>query len=171
MFDRFLPDLYAESIFKLPCGALWERGVRGLLFDIDNTLAPFDVPVPDADTAKFLTSLSRAGFSVCLISNGKKRRVDAFNAGLRLPAVFRACKPSRRGVRKAMKIMDTTPETTALIGDQVFTDVWCGKRSGVFTVLLKPASDRDELSVRWKRGIERRVLAYFTKAGRIIDKL
>ncbi|MDR1066432.1 MAG: YqeG family HAD IIIA-type phosphatase [Clostridiales bacterium] len=171
MFDWLAPDLSGESIFKLPYATLWKNGVRGLLFDIDNTLAPFDIPAPDDDTARFLSDLSQSGFSVCLISNGSKRRVNAFNAYLKFPVVYRAFKPLKRGVLKAMKIIGTTPETTALVGDQLFTDVLCGKRCGVFTALLKPASKRDEFSVRIKRGVERRFLKYFAKAGKLVDKL
>ena len=47
ILERFFPDLYIQSIYDLPLAELKEMGIRGLVFDIDNTVAPFDVADPD----------------------------------------------------------------------------------------------------------------------------
>ncbi|MEG1747848.1 MAG: HAD hydrolase-like protein, partial [Oscillospiraceae bacterium] len=39
---------------------------------------------------------------------------------------------------QAMERQGVTPAQTALIGDQIFTDVLCGNRGGVATILVEP---------------------------------
>jgi hypothetical protein len=34
--------------------------------------------------------------------------------------------------------MGATPQETAIVGDQIFTDVWGGNNAGVLTLLVKP---------------------------------
>ena len=36
----FFPDIYVKSVFELPLEDLKKLGIRGLVFDIDNTVAP-----------------------------------------------------------------------------------------------------------------------------------
>ena len=40
MFRCFFPDEYLESAYAVNYEKLYQEGVRGLLFDIDNTLVP-----------------------------------------------------------------------------------------------------------------------------------
>lgn len=40
MFDYFFPDRYIASTYVIDFEKLYEKGVRGLIFDIDNTLVP-----------------------------------------------------------------------------------------------------------------------------------
>lgn len=163
MLERFFPRLYADSANHVPYDELKAAGVRGLVFDIDNTLAPHDTPYPSAGAVALLTRLRGLGFGVCLVSNNSPARVAGFADGLGLPCVPRARKPLLSGIRKAMSLLGTDSAATALIGDQVFTDVWCGNRLGLYTVLVKPMSGRDEWTVRLKRGPERIVLKIYEK--------
>ena len=38
MFEKFFPDEYLGSTYKIPFEKLYEQGYRGVIFDIDNTL-------------------------------------------------------------------------------------------------------------------------------------
>ena len=87
-----------------------------------------------------------------------------FNTRLRTLAVHKAGKPGIRKLRRAMEKMGTTPETTAMIGDQVFTDMWCGHRAGLLCIMTAPICARDQLVTKVKRGAERQVMkVYFRK--------
>ncbi|HOF86860.1 MAG TPA: HAD hydrolase-like protein, partial [Armatimonadota bacterium] len=60
--------------------------------------------------------------------------------------------------RRAMAMLETTPDTTAIIGDQLFTDIWGGKRLGLYTILVSPLSPRESLFTRaLQRPLERAV--------------
>ena len=60
ILERFFPDLYIQSIYDLPLAELKEMGIRGLVFDIDNTVAPFDVADPDEKLIDFFAQLFMA---------------------------------------------------------------------------------------------------------------
>lgn len=161
MLERFFPELYISSIFALPFQELKKKGIRALVFDIDNTIVPFDVAEAEEEMITFFNSLRKDGFQLCLLSNNNKKRVRLFNQKLKVLAVYKAGKPGTKKLRRAMKKMQVTPEQTALIGDQIFTDVYCGHRAGVFTILTAPVCNRDQLVTKVKRGIERQVLKYY----------
>lgn len=166
ILERFFPDTYIRSVFELPLAELKARGIRALVFDIDNTVAPFDVAEPDESIVELFAYLRREGFQLCILSNNNKERVQLFNRGLHTLAVHKAGKPGIRKLRRAMERMGVLPEETAMVGDQVFTDMWCGHRAGLFCVMTAPICSRDQLITKVKRGAERLVMrVYFKKYG------
>lgn len=152
------PDYYYDSIFLIPYQELWQNKIRGLIFDIDNTLTPFDRQLPPTKVVALLHKLQGMGFSICLLTNNTTGRLNRFNEHLKLDGFANAVKPLTRGVSKCMKKMGTSPEHTAIIGDQLLSDVWAGKNAGITTVLVKPMTERDFFFVHAKRVVERFLL-------------
>ena len=163
MFNRFYPNEYFDSIFLIDYDKLLKMGIKYLIYDIDNTLVPFDVKEAPKKIIDLFSSLKEKGFQICLLSNNNARRVNDFNVSLQLHNVSRARKPFLHGINKAMNLLGSTVESTCLIGDQIFTDVWCGNRKKIHTILVKPTSDKDEITVKLKRGIERIVVKKYLK--------
>lgn len=164
MFERFFPCEYYKSIYDIPFEKLHSKNIRGIIFDIDNTLAPFDIKYPDKSTIEFFDNLKAAGFKASLVSNNKGNRVQIFNSKLNLPAISKAGKPRLKGLKKAIASMGTGINSTAFVGDQAFTDIWAGNRMGIYTILVKPISEKDEWTVHLKRGLEKQILkVYFRK--------
>ncbi|KAB3537357.1 YqeG family HAD IIIA-type phosphatase [Alkaliphilus pronyensis] len=152
------PDLYVESIFHLNLQKLKDRGVKGLIIDIDNTLVAWDIKFASEETKKWLLKLLDDGFKVCLVSNNTEDRVVVFNEELKLPAIHRATKPRRVPFKRAMEKLGTNIGNTAVIGDQIFTDVLGGNRMGLYTVLVVPIASKEFWWTTFVRKIERRVL-------------
>lgn len=158
------PDLYVESIFHLNLDKLKERKIEGLIIDIDNTLVAWDKKYASEKSKDWLLNLEKEGFKVCLVSNNTKDRVITFNEQLKLPAIHRATKPRRGAFRKAMEVLGTDIHNTAVIGDQIFTDVLGGNRLGLFTVLVIPIESREFWWTTFVRKIERHVLRKVIKS-------
>ena len=159
MLKRFFPDEYVDSIHKIDYEALWKKGIKALIFDIDNTIEPYDVKVPSKQSIDLLRRLQAMGFIILLVSNNYKKRVDRFNKELKLPAAHRARKPLKTAVEKIMREAGVDTVNTVFIGDQVFTDIWCARRLSMYAILVKPvAVGRDEISVRWKRWAEKKII-------------
>ncbi|MCL1846251.1 MAG: YqeG family HAD IIIA-type phosphatase [Defluviitaleaceae bacterium] len=159
----FEPDFYYDSVFQIPYDELWKKNIRGLIFDIDNTLTHFDEKAPSAKIAGLLRRLERKGFRICLVTNNTNKRLGHFNEGLNLPGIANAIKPLTRGIRYAMETMGTKPAETVIIGDQLLSDIWAGKNAKITTIMVKPISEKDFILVRAKRLIERRILREFYK--------
>ena len=163
MCTCFYPDRYVASIYDIPYEELWREGIRGLFFDIDNTMAPYDLPRPDASAIRIFQELTKMQFKICIMSNGKKARVTRFNENLNVPAVHRAGKPFGYNLRKSLKAMGLKPGQAAMIGDQVFTDVWAGNLMGMVSILVNPISEKDEWITKIKRGAEKIVLRRYRR--------
>jgi HAD superfamily phosphatase (TIGR01668 family) len=160
LLDRFYPDCEADSAYNLPYEKLYELGYRGVLFDIDNTLVPHGAPATKKAVALF-ERLREIGFDTTLISNNKEARVKPFADAVGSKYLYKAGKPSRKGYEKAMRLMRTTPGTTIFVGDQLFTDVWGAKRSGIFSYLTKPIHPKEEIQIVLKRRLEAIVLFFY----------
>ena len=163
MFERFFPDRYVASTYIIDYEKLYEEGVRGLIFDIDNTLVPHGAPA-DERAVRLFARLKDIGFRCCLISNNQEKRVKTFNEPIRVDYVYNAHKPSVKNYIKAMEIMGTDRESTVFIGDQLFTDVWGAKRAGIPNILVKPIHPREEIQIVLKRYLEKIVLYFYRRS-------
>ena len=129
----------ADNIYQLTGEALQRRGIRLLLADLDNTLVPYGVPLPDEKLKAWRDDLAAHGVTLFVLSNNRHaQRPSTFAKGLEVPYIGHAGKPKAPSFFKAMEQMGVTPQETAIVGDQVFTDVLGGNRAGVTTILVKP---------------------------------
>ncbi len=162
MFEMFFPDAYVASTYVIPFEKLYEEGYRGVIFDIDNTLVPHDAPADDR-AKKLFARLKELGYECCLLSNNQEPRVKMFNQDIQVNYIFDAHKPSRKNYQKAMEKMGTTLDTTLFVGDQLFTDVWGAKRTGIRNFLVKPIHPKEEIQIVLKRKLEKIVLYFYKK--------
>ena len=154
MIERFFPDLMVERVQDIDLEMLKEMNIKGLILDIDNTLVAWDVAEADENAKEWIQRVQGHGFQVCIVSNGSKLRVMKFNKDLKLRAVHSAIKPASTGFLTAVNAMGISTEETAVIGDQIFTDVYGGNRLNMYTVLVKPISKRESILSSSKRWLE-----------------
>lgn len=159
------PDLYLKSVWDLPEDDLKARGIRGLIFDIDNTVLNWNVREVTPETHTLFARLRERGYRCCLVSNNKRDRVEAVARVLGVPAISKAGKPRRRAFRQALAVLGTRQEETAVIGDQLFTDILGGNRLGLYTVLVVPLSQREFIGTRLVRTVERFLLTRLLHQG------
>lgn len=152
-----MPDMAEENIFSLDLDALLKKGIKGVILDIDNTLESHKTPKPSPKTLAFLNELNEKGFKVCLISNGKKERVELFNSDLGYFSMAKAGKPKKKGYLSAQKEMGLSESQVAMIGDQIFTDVFGAKRCGFFSVLVEPIEPIENGFFYIKRFFEKKI--------------
>ena len=162
MLDSFYPDHEVDSAYEIDYEGLYEKGYRGIIYDIDNTLVPHGAPADERAIALF-ERLRGIGYQVMLLSNNKEPRVKMFNDSVKAKYIFKAGKPGRAGYERAMRELDTTPENTLFVGDQLFTDVWGAKKAGIVTYLVKPIHPKEEIQIVLKRYLEKIVLYFYHK--------
>ncbi len=151
------PDEYLSSTYEIDFKRFREEGIRGIIFDIDNTLVPHGAPADDKARGLF-EELRLLGFQVVLLSNNKEPRVKMFRDGLidssHVQYLYKAGKPGRAGYQKAMEMMGTDTASTLFVGDQIFTDVWGARRVGIYSVLVRKIHPKEEIQIVLKRMLE-----------------
>lgn len=158
MIKKLYPTKALGSIYELPIEELKQAGIKGIIFDIDNTLVPYDEAEPTEKIISFFEALQEKGLKITLVSNNTEDRVVKFNEKLKVLALHKAKKPSRKSFRKALEMMQCSENEAIIVGDQIFTDVYGGNRAGLKTYLVSPISDKDEWQTKVKRGLERQVV-------------
>lgn len=163
MIRRLYPQGYLESVYDLELDTLKKEGIKGIIFDIDNTLVPYDEKSPNDKLLEFFKKLEVNGFTVALVSNNNESRVALFNKDLKFVAYHKACKPLIKNFNKVVKELGFNKEEVIMVGDQIFTDVYGGNLAGIRTYLVKPISDKDEWVTKIKRGVEKKILKRYLK--------
>lgn len=163
MIRRLYPNYYIRSIFDLSIPKLKKDGIKGIIFDIDNTLVPYDIEEPTEAIIDLFNRLKDAGMSITLMSNNTEDRVLKFNKKLKVLTLHRAQKPLTRSYKKALSMMHCTKDEAIIVGDQIFTDIYGGNCIGIDTYLVKPISEKDEWQTKIKRGLERQVIKCYLK--------
>jgi len=157
MLNLLRPHQTILRLEDLDCRALLERGIRGIMLDLDNTLAPWQMPKVTPAVEAWFGSMWQSGLRACLVTNAAKAtRVRPVADRLGLPWVIRAKKPLPGGFKRGMRLLDTKPGETAMIGDMLFTDIFGGNRLGLYTILVDPISSHEALLARLvQRPLER----------------
>lgn len=167
MINLFLPNLNVKSVFEINPYDLKEQGIQGIITDLDNTLVAWDVASATPEIEKWFEDFQKAKLDIVIISNNNGDRVGKFAEPLSIPYLHSAKKPLKRSFKKAAKQMNLKPREIAVIGDQLLTDVLGGNRGGFYTILVDPIVKTDAAVTKFNRFIERRLLNYFRKRGKL----
>ena len=159
MKDFLTPDYMFGTFRDVTPEFLQSIGVRALLIDIDNTLAPYEQPDPDERIMHWFAELEKNGIQASLVSNNGKERVERFAEPLvesfGIVAYPNSGKPFAGTLECAMETMGVTPAETAMLGDQILTDCFAGKHIGLRAIIVPPIKDKTNLFFRFKRVLER----------------
>lgn len=158
MRHKLLPDLYVESIYHIDLAKLKARGINTIVTDLDNTLVPWSETAVNQQLLDWLEQLRGKGFKVCLVSNAVESRIAYFRGAMSIPGFSKAYKPLSKAFKQALELLQSEPHQTAMIGDQVFTDVLGGNRMGLYTILVVPLSKEEFIGTRVVRLFERWIL-------------
>lgn len=153
---QFKPTVYIKSLNDMPVAFLKEKGIKGLILDIDNTLVPPHTPVCDAHAADFAKRMEK-DFKLCIVSNNIYERAKKFADSFPMDFVCDGNKPAKKPFLLALGKLKLNPSEVAVVGDQIFTDVWGANRMGMLSVLVDPICDKEGFFVRFKRVLERLV--------------
>jgi HAD superfamily phosphatase (TIGR01668 family) len=167
VLSKFLPNEHVKSIFEIKPSVLKQRGIKGIITDLDNTLVAWDMRDATEEVIDWFKQMENADIKVTIISNNNEERVKIFSEPLGIPFVYSARKPLPKAFLKAASDMDLAKHEIVVIGDQLLTDVLGGNIAGFYTILVVPIVQTDSKITKINRFIERRILNYMRKKGKI----
>ncbi len=132
------PQHFLQDVTCITPELLRACGVKGLLLDIDGTLMQTRDSMPAPRVLDWMDSLRREGFLLYILSNNKHQdRVKAFADSQGIGWQYLARKPRQKGFARAFRETGLAPRELAVVGDQIFTDMWGARRAGCRAILVE----------------------------------
>ncbi len=151
----FKPEIKLERVTDITPNILKKYNINALILDVDNTLSTHHGHILTDGLPEWLKLMQDSGVKLIILSNSKENRVKPFAEKINLPYISLGLKPLPSGYIKALKALRTKRRETAIVGDQIFTDVLGGRMVGVRTILLTPIKLETTWGFRFKRRVER----------------
>ena len=108
--------------------------------------------------------MKKKNIKVCILSNSpRKFKIKAIAKDLSMPYIYKAFKPWTYGFKKAKELLNEDKENIAIIGDQIFTDIFGGNIFGIKTILVKPISKKEFFMTKIKRPLETFIIKLYKK--------
>ena len=156
--EKFKPTYTIESVEKIPFVLLERDNIKGLIFDVDNTIATMGKGITEG-CYKWIKEAKELGYKICILSNSVNlKKVRKIMTDLDVLGLCFAKKPSTKGFEMALNLLDLKKEQVIMIGDQIFTDVWGANRFKIKSILVKPINKKEGPFTLIKRPIEKIIL-------------
>ncbi len=165
MLELLRPKVQADSILRIDLEDLKKAGIRGIIIDLDNTLVEWNQSNLSPEIIGLISHFKDQGFRMCILSNALEPRVETVARILDIPYVSKAIKPRKSPFKKALELLGTAPQETAVIGDQLFTDILGGNRMELYTIWTTPLSNMEFVSTKALRKLERLIVKRFQRKG------
>ena len=143
MVEKYMPDIYQKSIYYINYDKLYRKGIRCLIFDLDNTLVPIHSDKPTKRLKKLFDELKDKGFKVIIMSNATKHRVEPFKDYLNVDACAFSFKPYKNKYEKIIDKFKYKSTEIACIGDRLLTDIYGANKLDLTSILINPLTDKD----------------------------
>lgn len=161
----FRPDFYAKSIFDIDISFFTTNGIKCILSDLDNTLDAYDVLNPSDRVFELKKRLDDVGIELCIVSNNKAKRKEIYCQRLGVKSQFTCMKPFKKRITRFYESLGYNKDEVILIGDQLITDVGCGKNSKIKVILTDPIVKKDQWTTRFNRLLDRPIRASLRRKG------
>ena len=155
MIEKFMPDIYQKSIYYINYDKLYKKGIRLLLFDLDNTITTSHINKPTKRLKKLFDELKDKGFKIIIMSNSTKHRIEPFKNELMVDACAFSLKPRKDKYVYIMDKFKYKHTEIASIGDQLITDIYGANRLDITSILVNPLSEKDYTVTLFNRLLER----------------
>ena len=160
----FIPDSYQKDIYSIDYDKLKNKGIKCLIFDLDNTLGLISNMECPRETIILIEKLKK-DFHICICSNNTKKRLQPYLDNLNIEGLSWSIKPLSIGLKKIKKQTNFKKNEMCIIGDQILTDILAGKNYGIKTILTDPLGEKDLKITSFNRFIEKIIVKYYAKRG------
>lgn len=160
MLQQYYPSAYAESVFTIDFQKLYDRGYRGILFDVDNTLVHHGDD-SNARVDALFRQLHTMGFQTLLLSNNSVKRLERFKKNIDTQYIPEANKPAPESYLKALQMLGVFEKQALCIGDQLFTDILGAHRAGIDSILVHYIQIDPKAKIGIRRHVEKLILWFY----------
>ena len=153
----YTPSQVETTFLSIDYKGLRQIGYRVVLFDLDNTLAPYTELTPSDTLKESIKKIQESGYAIYIVSNNNNERIRLFTKELGLDgALAKAGKPNPDKILQFLKKRNIKTTEVIAVGDQLVTDILAYNRAGLYSVLVKT--------------IDKKTQKWYTKINRLREK-
>ena len=139
------PDITVDNVGSLDEKEI-ERikqkyGIEGIILDVDETLRKEMKNIPKCNQ-DWLESLN-GKIKIIILSNGIDKKIESFFESRGIDYIGFAHKPLKKNFLKACEKMNLSPDKVLVVGNDLFDDIYGGKRNNMKTLLVKKVEDNE----------------------------
>lgn len=137
------PDMTLKSVRELDKQQIEklkkEQKIEGIILDVDETIRKNmkDIPTCNKEWIKSL----QGQLKVVILTNGRDSKLSKYFAEQGIDYIDFARKPLNKNFKKACEKMGLQPSNVMVIGDDLFDDIFGGKRNKMKTALVKEVEE------------------------------
>jgi len=163
------PKVYVNSVYNIDLNKLKKlKKIKGIIVDLDNTLVAWGKKEVSQKNIDWVNEAKKLGLKICIVSNTNSKRVAELAKIFGIPYHSKYFKPFSAAFNSGLKILNTKKTETAVIGDQIFTDIWGGNRLKLLTILVSPVAKKDSIGTFLHRNLENIIISFWTRRSIII---
>lgn len=132
------PDLTVETAYDVSPSLLRSHGRSALMVDLDDTVIPSNSNTMAPPFRNWFEQLEEGGVGVLILSNGRPARVVHWANILGVEGLALVGKPFSFAFARGLRRLKMSPSETAMVGDQLFTDVLGANLAGILSILVRP---------------------------------
>ena len=155
--ENYIPDIYQKSIYSINYDSLIKRGIKCILFDLDNTLVPPNNKLPNKKLQELIDELKNK-LKIIIFSNSSDKRIKPFIEQLKIDGYGNVDKFFNQNIEEIMKKYDLNINEIAIVGDQLLTEINLGNIFGITTIYVNPISKNDSFKIKLKRIKENKIM-------------
>lgn len=154
--ENFVPNVYKKNVLDINYKKLKSKGIKCIMFDLDNTLAIVDCNLVSKEITELLKKLQK-DFKIIIVSNNFKKRIKYICDIIKVDFISFSMKPLSIGFKKVKKKYKYSNEEICMIGDQLMSDILGGNCFGIMTILVEPLSNKDLKITKFNRILEKNI--------------
>ena len=155
--ENYIPDIYQKSIYSINYDMLTKRGIKCILFDLDNTLVPPNSKIPNKKLQELFDELKNK-FKIIIFSNSTNKRLKPFIEQLKIDGYSLVDKEFEIKIEDVMSKYSLNINEIAIVGDQLLTEIYLGNNVGITTIYVNPISKNDAFKIKLSRFKEKRIM-------------
>lgn len=169
MLKIHVPYAHAASVFEIDVSFYKKENIKTLLVDLDNTLDSYKTKTPSKRVYELKDKLEKEGIRMFIVSNNTGKRVTQYAEALGVDFISSIRKPFAKKLLRKMRELNVDLSTTMMIGDQTVTDIPCGNRARIKTVLTDKIVKEDQPTTHFNRLFDRPIRRRLKKKNLLRD--
>lgn len=170
MLKMLYPHEYVKSVFSIDYQKVYNKGYKGIIFDIDNTLTHHGED-STKEIDRLFKKIHKIGIKTILLTDNDEERVKRFIKNIDTLYICDAKKPNVKSYLKAVEMLNLQKDEIIYVGDQIFTDIYGANKSGIANILIKYMRHESEVKIGKKRKIEKIVLCFYKKSKKYQNRI